>query len=150
MLKSLLLPALFAPLMVTAAPVPVGTASPNDDRQRFHLHEEGERAIGYSQAVRAGNTLYISGSVGSGEMKTAIKEAYDKLQKTLAAHGLGFGDVVKETVFATNLDAFIANKELRKEYYSTDYPTATWVQVERLYMPEFVVEVELIATFPPR
>lgn len=142
MLKSLFMIALFAPMLAAAAPPA--------DKQRFHLHEEGEKAIGYSQAVRVGDTLYISGSVGAGEMKTAIMEAYDKLRKTLAAHGLDFGDVVKETVFATNLDAFIANKELRKEYYSTDYPAATWVQVERLYMPEFVVEVELIATFPRR
>jgi enamine deaminase RidA (YjgF/YER057c/UK114 family) len=73
------------------------TAALSADKQGFHLHEEGENAIGYSQAMRAGNTLYISGTVGAGEMKNAIKEAYDKLRRTLAAYGIGFGDVVKET-----------------------------------------------------
>lgn len=118
------------------------------ENPRFHLNEQMEKEVGYSQAIRAGDTLYISGAVGRGEMNVAITQAYDALAKTLAAHGLGFADVVKETVFATNLDSFIANKDVRKRYYGMQYPAATWVQVERLYVPEFVVEVELIAVFP--
>lgn len=115
--------------------------------QRFHLNEQVEKEVGYSQAVRAGDTLYISGAVGRGDMNVAIKQAYDALGKTLAAHGLDFDDVVKETVFATNLDSLIVNKDVRKAYYGAHFPAATWVQVERLYVPEFVVEVELIAVF---
>ena len=57
---------------------------------------------------------------------------------------------MKETVYATELDAFIKNKDVRKTYYGLRYPAATWVQVERLYVPEFVVEVELIAAFPQK
>lgn len=132
-----------APMALLALLVPTAHA----DTQRFHLNEQTEKEVGYSQALRVGDTLYISGSVGRGEMSAAIRQAYDILRKTLRAHGLGFDDVVKETVFATNLDAFIANKDVRKEYYGVTYPAATWVQVERLYVPEFVVEVELIATF---
>ncbi|PYI89830.1 MAG: RidA family protein, partial [Verrucomicrobia bacterium] len=51
-------------------------------------------------------------------------------------------------VFTTDLDGFIKNKDVRKAYYGSDYPAATWVQVQRLFSPSFVVEVELTAVFP--
>jgi enamine deaminase RidA (YjgF/YER057c/UK114 family) len=71
------------------------------------------------------------------------------LAQALEANGLSFSDVVKENVFATDLDAFIANKSLRKEFYAnTPLPAATWVQVQRLYTPALVLEVELVAEFP--
>jgi enamine deaminase RidA (YjgF/YER057c/UK114 family) len=81
-------------------------------------------------------------------MPAAMHMAYDELKKTLAANGLDFRNVVKENVYATNLDAFIANKQIRKDYYGADFPAATWVQVQRLYLPAFVVEVEVTAEFP--
>ena len=114
----------------------------------WHLYEKGEKEVGYCQAYRSGDTLHISGSIGVGEMSEAIKQAYGDLQKTLEAHGLGFEHVVKETVFATDLDAFIANKEVRKTFYGETFPAASWVQVERLYTPALVLEVELTAVFP--
>ena len=107
-----------------------------------------ETDIGYCEAVRIGNALHISGSVGAGEMPAAMRKAYDTLKKTLAANGLDFHNVVKENVYATDLDAFIHNKDIRKEYYGADFPAATWVQVQRLYLPAFVVEVELTAQYP--
>lgn len=118
------------------------------EKHVFHLYENVEKEIGYAQAVRVGDMLYISGSVGEGEMSHAISQAYDELKATLAAHGLSFRDVVKENVYTTNLDAFIANKEIRKQYYGNDLAAATWVQVQRLYSPDHIVEVELIAVFP--
>lgn len=114
----------------------------------FHLNAAVETDIGYCQAVRVGNTLHISGSVGRGEMAAAMHGAYNELKQTLAANGLDFRDVVKENVYATDLDAFIKNKDIRMEYYGADFPAATWVQVQRLYLPAFVVEVELVAQFP--
>jgi len=76
-----------------------------------------------------------------------VRSVYTRLGEVLAANGLSFSNVVKETVFATDLDAFIRNKEIRKEYYGSDFPAATWVQVQRLYLPAFVVEVEVTAVF---
>ncbi len=117
-------------------------------KKAFHLNEKVENEIGYAQAVRIGDTLYISGSVGKGEMPAAIHGAYNELKETLSAHGLDFSNVVKENVYTTDLDGFIQNKAVRRDYYGHDFPAATWVQVQRLYLPEFVVEVELIAVFP--
>ena len=95
--------------------------------------------------MRSGNTLQISGSVGAGPMPDAIRMAYDELKATLAANGLAFRDVIKENVYTTDIDAFIKAKDIRKTYYGADFPAATWVQVQRLYEPTDVVEVELTA-----
>ena len=127
---------------VVAGFTSISTAS-DIPKKPFHLNEKIEKEIGYAQAVRIGDTLYISGSVGAGEMPGAIRESHDELKKTLAAHGLDFRNVVKENVFTTDLDAF---KAIRKEYYGTECPAGTWVQVQRLYLPKFVVE--LLAVFP--
>jgi len=145
-LARLLVPAavLASGCATTTAPIATKSAS-----ECFHVNAAAETEIGYCEAVRVGNTLYVSGSVGSGEMPLAIKRAYTTLQKTLAARGLGFANVVKETVFATDLDAFIQNKDVRKQFYGANTPAATWVQVARLYQPAYVVEVELTAVFPP-
>lgn len=127
-----------------------GCASAPADKMRgcFHVSESVEREIGFCQAVRVGDTLYISGTVGAGKMPEAMRDVYEKLQKTLAANGLDFRNVVKETVYATDIDAFIRNKDIRKDYYPSAFPAATWVEVRRLYLPTYVVEVELVAKFP--
>ncbi len=117
---------------------------------RIERFKEGdwEDDIGYRQAVRVGQLLYISGAAASGTMPEAVRGIYDSLEKTLKAHGLTFKNVVKENAYTTNLDALKANQALRRSYYGKDFPAATWVQVARLYDAEHVLEVELIAVFP--
>jgi enamine deaminase RidA (YjgF/YER057c/UK114 family) len=125
-------------------------AAPPSRPQRacFHRSEAVEAEIGYCQAVRSGNRLYISGTVGQGEMPVAVRSAYETLKKTLEANGLTFHDVVKENVYTTDLDAFKNSKDIRKAFYGDSLPAATWVQVQRLFLPSFVVEVELVAEYP--
>ena len=118
-------------------------------RTCFHENEAVEMEIGYCEAVRVGKRLYISGDAAKGEMASAIQSVYRNLQKTLEANGLTFADVVKENVYSTDLDAFIQNKALRKQFYADRaLPAATWVQVQRLYTPAIVLEVELVAEYP--
>lgn len=78
-------------------------------------------------------------------MAEAVRSVYQRLEKRLKANGLSFADVVKENVYATDLDAFIRNKDIRKEFYGRSFPAATWVEVRRLYLSSFVVEIELTA-----
>ena len=111
-------------------------------------HEASERAIGYCQAVRAGNLLFISGEVAAGPMARAVPQVYEQLRLILQRHGLDFSHVVKENLYATDLPAMIQHLEARKAFYAGATPAATWVQVQRLFAPELVLEVELIAEFP--
>ena len=118
---------------------------PPAQKQCIHENERSESEIGYCQAIRVGSTLYISGTAAQGDMPSAIRSVYGRLQKTLAENGLSYADVVREVVYATDLDAFIRDKDLRKAFYGDSLPAATWVQVQRLYVPALVVEVELTA-----
>lgn len=135
-------------VLLAAACSGCASMAPTPAVQCFHEDEKIETEIGYCSAVRVGNMLYVSGDVGAGSMPDAMRRAYSTLQKTLAARGLSFENVVKENVYATDLDAFIQNKDVRRQFYGKNLPAATWVQVSRLFRPSYVVEVELIAVFP--
>jgi enamine deaminase RidA (YjgF/YER057c/UK114 family) len=138
------------PALVAASLAACAAGGVAEHRTCFHDNEAVEKGIGYCQAVRSGNALYVSGSVGKGEMPVAMRQAYDDVKRTLQANGLDFRNVVRETLYTTDLDAVIRNKELRKDYYGSDLPAATWVQVQRLYSPALVVEVEVTAEYPAR
>ncbi len=124
------------------------SVGPQSQRTCFHRSEAVEKDIGFCQALRSGSTLHVSGIAGEGSMDSAIRSVYARLKQTLEANGLSLANVVKENVYATDLDAFIRNKEIRKEFYGQLLPAATWVQVQRLYLPSFVVEIEVTAEYP--
>lgn len=117
-------------------------------RSCFHRDAAAEAEVGYCHALRVGDTLYISGTVGTGPMQDAVQSTYSRLRDILAANGLTYANVVKETVYTLDLDAFIRSQDIRKQFYGNTFPAATWVQVQRLYDPSFVVEVELQARYP--
>jgi enamine deaminase RidA (YjgF/YER057c/UK114 family) len=131
-------------LALVFALLAVATNAQDLRKEKFNLGS-WEDDIGYVQAVRIGNTLHVSGSVGAGDMPAALKHALDTVQQTLAHYRLDFRHVVKETIYTTDIEALKAAKEIRKAYYGTDFPAATWVQVARLYDPAHVVEVEVTA-----
>ena len=140
----------FAALAVVSLVTVGGCASDALRPQRtcFHVDESIENDIGFCQALRVGNMLYISGVPGQGEMPVAVRSVYVRLKQILDANGLSFANVVKENVFARDLGAFIEAKAVRKEFYGESFPAATWVQVQRLYLPSFSVEIELVAEYP--
>ena len=137
---------MFAALLATALVAPTHSKEPNKPRC-IHLNEAMEKEYGYCAAVDVGGFLYVSGTVGSGEMKAAMKQAYDDIQQLLSRRGLDFSDVVRETVFTIDLDAFSENRNLRKSYYKGTYPAASWVKVSELYGGKYTVEIEVTAKF---
>lgn len=124
-------------------------------RESFHLRPEGEKGFGYAQAVRIGQVVHISGvlavdddfaTVGAGDMAAQIRAVYATLAEVLARFGAGFADVVKETVFATDMDAFLAANSVRVAVYAgLDLPAVTAVEVRRLAFPDNMIEVEATA-----
>jgi len=117
-------------------------------KEKFNIDKAGEDEIGYTQAVKVGNTIYISGAVGWGKTEDALKLVYDELEKSLKFYHATFENVVKENLYALAVDSVIKYKDVRKLYYKNDFPAATWVQVSRLYNQGLVVEVELVAVLP--
>lgn len=126
-------------------------------KQVFHLNAY-EKDFGLSQAVLVDKTLYVSGAlaadengrlVAPGDMAGQMRAAYTNIRRTLSAHGADFDAVVRETIFTTDMDALLKASDVRFEYYSKELlPTVSWVQVQRLVDPGFLVEIEVIAELP--
>ena len=155
--------AALAALACLSLTVPLGGCQREPDapaariKQIFHLNPY-EKDFGYSQAVLIDKTLYISGTVAADatgrlvapdDMAGQMRAAYSNIQRTLAAHGAGFDTVVKETIYTTNMDALLKAADLRFEFYNKErLPTTSWVQVQRLVDPGFLVQIEVIAELP--
>jgi len=107
----------------------------------------------YSQAVLAGDTLYISGQICidpvSGELKKKdiqeeTHQVMQNLKEILLASGTGFNNVVKTTIFITDMNQFGQINEVYGKYFEGDFPARETVQVAAL--PKFVnVEISMIA-----
>jgi 2-iminobutanoate/2-iminopropanoate deaminase len=109
-----------------------------------------DTTAGYTEAVLVDNTLYISGWIGRGTIAEQLQEIYTSLGNILRAYGATYQNVVKETLFTTDIEAVKSNNSVRKAFYRGDFPAATWVQITRLYSAraDAQIEVELIAHLP--
>jgi 2-iminobutanoate/2-iminopropanoate deaminase len=114
------------------------------------------QAIGpYSQAVKANGFLFLSGQIPLdpvtgqivyGGISTQAYQVLSNLKAVLAKEGLTFADVVKTTVFLQNMDDFAELNKVYGEYFKSEPPARSTVQVARL--PRDVsVEIELIAAY---
>lgn len=107
----------------------------------------------YNQAIFAGDTLYISGQIPldpkTGELnnQTLQDETHQcmlNLKAILEAAGLDFSNVIKSTIFITDMKRFAEINEVYGQYFSADFPARETVQVAAL--PKFVnVEISMIA-----
>lgn len=108
----------------------------------------------WSNAIRAGEFLFISGQVsrshdgatieGKGEYEQA-KIIFTKIKNLVEAAGGTTADVVRVTIYLVDIKQ---NKEIwraRQEFFSGDFPASTLVEVSALGSPEILVEVEAIA-----
>lgn len=111
-------------------------------------------AIGpYSQAVKAGNLLFISGQIPldpatgevvEGDITVQTHRVLDNVKAILTEAGADFSNVVKTTVFLRDMNDFVPMNRVYAEYYSENCPARSAVQVGRL--PKDVsVEIETIA-----
>ena len=116
--------------------------------------ENAPAAIGpYSQAVKAGNLLFVSGQVPfvpetmeivEGDVKAQTAQSLKNLQAILKEAGADFSNVVKTTVFIKDMNEFAQINEVYAEYFGENKPARACVEVARL--PKDVkVEIELKA-----
>ena len=99
-------------------------------------------AIGvYSQAVRVGNTIWVSGQIPldpqtkelvQGDMEAQVRQVFENLKAIVAAAGASFDDVVKATVFLIDLSHFGLVNKVMAEYFREPYPARAAVGVAAL------------------
>lgn len=119
-------------------------------RQTFHT-DDAPAAIGaYSQAVKAGNTVYLSGAIPlvpdtmelvDSDVRKQIVQVFDNLEAVCIAAGGSFEQVVKLTVFLTDLADFPLVNEVMEQRFSKPYPARAAIGVAALPR-DVAVEVE--------
>jgi 2-iminobutanoate/2-iminopropanoate deaminase len=115
-----------------------------------------EKEYGYSQAVKVGDTIYISGQVshddkgniiGLGDMEAQMRQSYANIKKVLAMYGAKMENIVDEILFVTDMDAaFAAAVKCRQDIFSgTPVVASTIVQIQRLAFPQLMIEIRCVA-----
>jgi reactive intermediate/imine deaminase len=104
--------------------------------------KDAPAAIGtYSQAIRAGNTIYLSGQIPldpksmqlvTGDTRAEISRVFDNLAAVAAAAGGSLADAVKLTVYLTDLKNFALVNEVMAEYFAAPYPARAAIGVAAL------------------
>ncbi|MFK5595519.1 RidA family protein [Methylobacterium sp. HMF5984] len=117
----------------------------------------GAAAVGpYAHSVRADGTVYLSGQTPldgatgrlvAGGIEAQVRRCFVNLGAVLAAAGLGFEDVVKCTVFLTDMADFAAMNRVYAEHFTEPYPARTTIGVAALPLAARV-EIEMVAHAP--
>jgi 2-iminobutanoate/2-iminopropanoate deaminase len=107
----------------------------------------------WSQGVRVGELLFVSGQVGEdengiithpNEMAIQARMALNNLVRVVEAAGGSRADVVKVTAFITRRDNFGAYDQARRDFFGGDFPASTTVIAE-LVNPDYLIEIEAVA-----
>jgi len=106
----------------------------------------------FSSAVRAGGYIFLSGNGGFVDkdgrkvkgIESQTRQCLENIKQVLEAAGSSLSDVVKTTVFITDIDDFAPMNEIYKGYFTEDRPARSTV-VTGLVNPDMLIEVECIA-----
>lgn len=116
---------------------------------------DSRKTFGYSQAYKIGKTIYVAGQgpwdeagkvVGKGDMAVQARQTYENIKRTLAAAGAAMNDIVKINIYLINLDQFRQAGGVIKEYMGGNLAPATAVQVSRLWFPDQLLEIDVVAS----
>jgi 2-iminobutanoate/2-iminopropanoate deaminase len=126
-------------------------------REEIRVPGLAEPISHYTDAVRARDLLFVSGLVavdGSGrlvgedDVVAQAKQVFENLSQVLAAAGCGFEDVVKVTIFLTDVDDRPRIDAVRQEVFGNARPASTLVEVSRLAVEGARIEVEAVGLVP--
>lgn len=111
----------------------------------------------YTDAVRFGNLLFLSGLApldakgrlvgGSDPAKQTLK-IFRNMKRILDAAGVGFGDVLKVTVYLTHIADRPKINPVRQAFFGKSRPASTLVEVSNLVIPGMRVEIEAVVGLP--
>ena len=108
----------------------------------------------YTLGWRVGQTIYVAGQlpydgegnlVGIGDIKAQTRRVFENVRKVVEAGGGTMDDVVKLTVFVTDVRYREAYGEVRTEFFGPNPPASTLVQIGNLALPGALIEIEAVA-----
>ena len=127
------------------------------ERRRISSSSPYEDVIGFSRAVRVGDTVYVSGAVawsdppevgklvGEGDVYLQARQALRNIERALIEAGASLRDVVRTRIYLTDIDRWEEAARAHAEEFATVKPAATMVEVSRLAEAAMLVEIEAVA-----
>ncbi len=128
-------------------------------RVEYRVAGQAEPISHFTDAVAAGGLLFVSGIVpvddagrlvGDDDVVAQARQVFANMEAVLASAGCSFADVVKVTVFLTDVNDRPSVNPVRQEVFGETRPASTLVEVSALVIPGARIEVEAIAVLPPR
>ena len=114
-----------------------------------------DKAFGYSQAVRAGNLLFLAGQmpveretgtvVGAGDIRAQTRQTFENIKAVLAAAGSTMDDIVELVSYHTDMADLGGVMEVKREYLPQDFPAWTALGVSALAFPGQMIEIKVVA-----
>ncbi len=123
-------------------------------RKNFSSGAKWENIVGYSRAVRIGDTVEVTGTVavdennavvGAGDAYAQTKYIIQKIEKVLQQAGASLADVVRTRIFVTDISRWEEYGRAHGEFFEKIRPCTTMVEVSKLIAPEYLVEIEATA-----
>jgi len=124
------------------------------DAIRISTQPDRLAAVNISQGFRVGDLIFVSGQaavddqgevVGEGDFGVQAHHAVGNLKRVLEAAGSSLEQVIKVTIFVTDMSHFPEVVELRGEVFTSPYPADTICEVRALAYPELMFEIEAVA-----
>ena len=124
------------------------------ERMNISSGAKWEDIVGYSRAVRIGNTIEVAGTTAVDEQGNVVglNNAYEqtrfslgKIEKALTAAGASLKDVVRTRMFVTDISKWEEIGRAHGEFFRTIKPAASMIEVKGLISPELLVEIEVTA-----
>ena len=123
-------------------------------RTNYASGAKWESIVGYSRAVRVGNTVEVTGTVAVDENNNLMggNDAYEqtkfvlqKIEAVLLGAGASLNDVVRTRIFVTDISRWEEYGRAHGEFFKDIRPCTTMVEVSKLISPEYLVEIEASA-----
>jgi enamine deaminase RidA (YjgF/YER057c/UK114 family) len=123
-------------------------------RTNYSSGAKWEDIVGYSRAVKVGNTIEVTGTVavdenselvGANDAYTQTRFIIQKIEKVLEQAGAKLTDVVRTRMFVTDISRWEEYGKAHGEFFGTIKPCTSMIEVKGLIAPEYLIEIEATA-----